>query len=126
MRAWVLAAIRLEHLGNLAGAGRQVDGEHRVKALLCDPGDRFEVRRRVPQRRIWLLPGSEPGLQVVEGEVLAVEVDTPGGQAGADDLQRLEEHGPGVVLVDAEEVDLRGRGATAQAHLQPSAAHLVE
>ena len=80
----------------------------------------------MPQRRMRLLHGGDFERHLVEGEVLALVVEVAGHEALQHDRQHLVEALGRGLGIDAEEGGLVGRGAAADAQLQPAAAHLVE
>jgi hypothetical protein len=79
----------------------------------------------MPQRRVRALHRLHHHRYVVQGEELAGMIEARGAQSLDHDLQSLVEALLGRGGIDAEERRFIGRGAAADAELEPAAAHEV-
>src|SRR5205823_3752696 len=80
----------------------------------------------VPQRRVRLLQWLEHERHVLEAIELTLEIKHAILQAAHQHVERLDEHLPELVGIDAVVADLDRRNALADAKLEAPAAHLVE
>ena len=111
--------------GERAGIGGG-HGQRHVASQRGQPVGALVAARDVPQRRMGTLHGLDHQRDVLQAEELAGVIQPLGAEALEHDLQRLIEALLGGVGRDAEERRLVGRGAAADAELEPPAAHDVE
>ena len=108
--------------------GRGVVGEDvaGIEAVLRHPRHRFQVVAGVPERRIGLLEGLDPQLDVLVVVVLAVMIESARGEACGEQVHLLVEHIPAYFQVNVELLGLHRRDPPPHSQVQASVAEVVQ
>src|SRR5215475_9662296 len=97
-----------------------------MQALACRPLGAVDRVNAIPDWRIRLLQRFQLHRDILEGKKVAAKIEGPFREALYNELQSLRVDLLGLCGVESIEGSFGGRGSTAEADLQPSAAHLIE
>ena len=97
-----------------------------MQTLACRPLGAVDRVDAIPDWRVRLLQRLQLHRDVLEGKKVAAKIEGSLGKALDDQLQSLRVDLLCLCRIESIEGSFRGRGATAEADLQPSATHLIK